>query len=179
MSINFYKRKEQFANTRKSISEDEWYNYLETCYPDWWKSVYSDKWRINIIYYSNTCESEKYPFYVKKGYTMYQIMKMFYNYLLSQKSAITMCFGMDISNNIIKYLPENDFCPEDNYIYVHKRIFNIDGSINFKRYYVEKNKKLIHLCGDLCQQDTNNINLRIRKNSKKLTSRDFSKVHCY
>tara|TARA_B100000902_G_C27322663_1_gene925844 strand:+ start:18695 stop:19240 length:546 start_codon:yes stop_codon:yes gene_type:complete len=180
MFIDYSKRKSLLANARKAISEDEWYCYLETCYPKWWKSVYGDKWRINIIYYGkNDGHADEYPMYINKNYTMHKIMVKFHRQLLFQKSAIKMCFGSDISGNIIKHLPENNFCPENNYIYVHNRQSNIDGSMNFTRYCVPNNRKLIHLCGDLAHQDTTNLNLRIRKNPKQLTSRDFSKVFAY
>ena len=51
MNIDYNKRKLSLANSRKAITEDEWHRYLETCYPEWWKSIYGTKWRINIIYY--------------------------------------------------------------------------------------------------------------------------------
>ena len=176
----FYKRKALLANARKSLTHDEWYNYLEKYYPDWWKQVYGNKWRVNIIYYGRSDgHSDEYPLYVDKTATMYEIMVKFYKQLFLQKSAITMCFGSDISGNIIKYLPEPEFSPENNYIYVHRRIFNIDNTVDFKRYPVPNNRRLIHLCGDLCGQDTTNFNLRIRKNPKKLKSRDFSKILSY
>lgn len=176
----FYQRKMLLAANRKTITEDEWYLYLETCYPDWWKSVYGEKWRINIIYYgSQDGHSDVYPMYINKNSTMYQIMVKFHRQLLFQRSAIKICFGSDISGNIIKYLPETDFCPENNYIYIHNRQSNIDGSMNFTRYPVPNNKTLIRLCGDLCHQDTTNLNLRIRRNPKQLKERDFSKVFCY
>lgn len=180
MFIDYSKRKSLLANARKGISEDEWYYYLETFYPEWWKSVYGDKWRINVVYYGNRDgSSEVYPLYIRKNSTMYEIMSEFSKLLVCQKSAISMCFGTDISGNIIKHLPESEFDIKNNYIYVHKRIFNIDNSVDFKRYPVPNNKSLMHLCGDLCHQDTTNLNLRIRKNPKQLKERDFRKVFCY
>ena len=180
MFTDYSKRKSLLANARKALSEDEWYCYLESCYPEWWKSLYGNKWRINIIYYGNPDgSSEVYPLYIEKTATMYEIMEKFQKFLKFQKSAISMCFGSDISGNISKHLPEDNFCPENNYIYVHNRKSNIDGSINFIRYCVPNNRKLIHLCGDLCHQDTTNLNLRIRKNPKQLKERDFRKVFCY
>jgi hypothetical protein len=186
MTSDFYKRKSLLANARKAISEDEWYEYLEKNYPDWWKSVYHNKWRINIIYY-DTNGSTVYPMYINKNYTMEEIMIHFYKILMSQRLAIYMCFGKDISGNIVKFLPEIDFYNQhktyktlNNYIYVHKRIFNIDNTIDFKRIRVSNDKKLIHLCGDLCQQDTTNLNLRIRKDTKVLSNKhNFEKIFSY
>lgn len=180
MTSDFYKRKSLLANARKAISEDEWYEYLEKNYPDWWKSVYHNKWRINIIYY-DTNGSSVYPMYVNKNYTMEQIMIHFYKILIAQQLAINMCFGKDISGNIIKFLPEIDFYTQSkSYIYVHKRIFNIDNTIDFKRLRVPNDKKLIHLCGDLCEQDTTNLNLRIRKDTKVLSNKhNFEKIFSY
>lgn len=179
MSI-FTQRKMALAHTRKSITYDEWYTYLENNYPKWWKSVFGDKWRINIIYYGrNNNQSDVYPMYINKYSTMYEIMKIFYSQLLLQKSTLNFCFGMDISENIIKYLPENDFNPNTNYIYIHKHKANIDGSCNFKRYNVNNNTSLLHLSGKLCDQDSSIINLRIRKNPMNLDSSDFSKIFRY
>ena len=180
MFIDYSNRKTLLANSRKALREDEWYCYLETCYPEWWKIVYGNKWRINIVYYGNLdASSEVYPLYIEKTATMYEIMGKFHKFLKFQKSAISMCFGSDISGNISKHLPESEFDMQNNYIYVHKRIFNTDNTIDFKRYPVANNKKLIHLCGELCSQDTTNLNLRIRKNPKQLKERDFLKVFCY
>ena len=180
MIIDYEKRKYALANARKTINDDQWSNYLEKCYPEWWKQIYGNKWRVNIIYYDgNNGLSNEYSLYIDKNLTMYQIMLQFHTLLLFQKSAIKMCFGNDISGNIIKYLPKSEFDIENNYIYVHKRIFNVDGSIDFKRYPVPNNRMLMHLCGDLCQQNTTNLNLRIRKNPKLLNQRDFTKVFAY
>ena len=121
----------------------------------------------------------EYPLYVEKTSTMHDIMVKFNKFLTFQKSAIQLCFGTDISDNIIKHLPGTDFDIENNYIYVHKRIFNIDNSIDFKRYPIPNTTKLIRLCGELCSQNTTNLNLRIRKNPKLLNRKDFSKVFYY
>ena len=105
---DFYKRKLLLANARKAISEDEWYKYLEKNYPDWWNSLYHNKWRINIIYY-DTNGSSIHPMYINKNYTMDQIMIHFNKILINQRLALDMCFGKDISTNIIKFLPEIGF----------------------------------------------------------------------
>lgn len=179
----FTKRKMALAHARKSITYDEWYTYLETNYPEWWKKVFGDKWRINIIYYgrnkNNNHQTDIYPMYVNKYSTMYEIMITFKSQLLFQKSAMNFCFGNDITENIMKYLPGHNFDPKNNYIYIHKHITNLDGSINFKRYNVDNNTSLLHLTGKLCDQDTSYINLRIRKNPLKLLSSEFSKIFNY
>ena len=180
MNKNFINRKMDLAKSRKSITEYEWYSYLENNYPEWWKSIYGNKWPVTIIYYGrNDGHADEYPLYVDKTSTMYDIMSKFYKFLTFQKTAIAMCFGRDVSGNIIQHLPETNFDIENNYIYIHKRIFNIDNSVDFKRYPVPNNKSLMHLCGELCSQDTTNINLRIRKNPKQLKNHDFQKVFCY
>ena len=88
---------------------------------------------------------------------MFDIMRKYKEYLNSQHRAIDMCFGSDISPFIKKHMA-TDFNIETNYLYVHKRIQNIDGSISFKRLNIDNDKKLTHLCGDLCDQNTNNLN---------------------
>jgi len=175
-------RKQQLSENRTKITEDEWYDYLEQCYPEWWKSIYGNKWRINIIYYSENDENPDptvYPLYIHKNSTMQKIITNFDKMLKYQKTAIKMCFGNDISENIIKHLPNNKLDVINNYIYVHKRIFNIDGSVNFTRYRVPNDKTLVRLCGYLCEQDTANINLRIRLNPFNKKGRNFERVYCY
>ena len=113
---DFYKRKLLLANARKAISEDEWYKYLEKNYPDWWNSLYHNKWRINIIYY-DTNGSSIHPMYINKNYTMDQIMIHFNKILINQRLALDMCFGKDISilelsemlKNIIDYKGKIEF----------------------------------------------------------------------
>lgn len=175
-------RKQQLSENRTKITEDEWYDYLEQCYPEWWKSIYGNKWRINIIYYTENDENPNptvYPLYIHKNSTMQKIITNFDKMLKYQKTAIKMCFGNDISENIIKHLPNNELDIINNYIYVHKRIFHVDGCVDFIRYRVPNNKTLVRLCGDLCGQDTTNINLRIRRNPLNKKGRNFSRVYCY
>ena len=106
MNIDYSKRKTLLANARKAIPEDVWYKYLETTYPEWWKSIYGNKWRVNIIYYGRSDgHADEYPLYVDKTSTMYDIMSKFYKFLTFQKTAISMCFGEDVSGNIIQHLP--------------------------------------------------------------------------
>ena len=137
MYIDYCKCKALLANSRRHITEDEWYDYLEKCYPEWWESLYNNKLRVTIIYYDDkkskyqTNTFYEYPFYIDKKCTMNEILKIFHKFLIGQKLAINMCFGNDISDNIIKYLPKSDFDPTDNYIYVHKRNFNTYNTSDF------------------------------------------------
>ncbi len=173
-------RKLLFSQTRKKISEDEWYDYLEKCYPEWWKSIYGNKWRINIIYYSDKDESPTtYSLYINKTNTMQQIMNNFSKMLKYQRTAVQMCFGSDIAENILNYFPNNEFSMTNNYIYVHQRIFNIDGTIDFTRYCVPNDKTLVRLCGFLCEQDTTHLNLRIRRTPLNKKGCNFSRIYYY
>ena len=172
MSAIYYNKdleqnKTMFAKARQ-ISDQVWIDYLENAYPDWWAALYKDKWPVNIVYYSDNiiqgiAHSTQYPLYVHKNSTMREIMMLFKKQLQNQCAAVRMCFG-DMSELILQHLPcVNDFNPDDTYIYVHRHVNKGQYISSYCRLIVPNDRKLIHLCGDLREQDTSCLNLRIRR----------------
>jgi hypothetical protein len=169
---NLSQNKMILTKNRTYISDEIWSKYLEKNYPEWWEKTYKNKWTINIIYYFNDTHIV-IPLLVNKNSTMMEIMKIWKQYLNNQYRSIDMCFGSDISPVIKKHMV-TDFKIDSNYLYVHKRIQNLDGTISFKRYNVSNEKKLIHLCGELCDQNTNNLNLRLRSIPLRISGSNFT-----
>lgn len=105
------------------------YDYQEMLrikYPDEWERKFKNKWPIYIIYYDKNNNVNCYSFYVYRYSSMANIMSMFQNYLLCQKKTLINCFGYDIAENIMNYMPtildNNDIV--NNYIYVHIRPYS-------------------------------------------------------
>ena len=110
----------------KIKTNDDLYDYQEMLrmkYPDEWERKFKNKWPIRIIYYDKNNKVHIYQFYVNRNSNMTNIMFMFKKYLICQKITLINCFGYDIAENIIKYMPTildiNDII--NNYIYVHVR----------------------------------------------------------
>jgi len=108
------------------IRNDNLYDYQEMLrmkYPDEWERKFKNKWPICVIYYDKNNHVETYQFYVNRNKNMESIMLMFQKYLLCQKITLINCFGYDIAENIMKYMPTlleiSDLV--NNYIYVHIR----------------------------------------------------------
>lgn len=104
------------------------YDYQEMLrikYPDEWERKFKNKWPLRIIYYDKNNRVDIYQFYVDRNSNMTKIMFMFKNYLICQKITLINCFGCDVAENIMKYMPTildiSDII--DNYIYVHTRPF--------------------------------------------------------
>ena len=63
-----------------------------------------------------------------------------------------------------------------NYFYVHKHIQQRDDTIDYKRFLVSNDTTLVRLCGYLCDQDTSEINLRLRRIPLDYNGTKFSAV---
>ena len=101
------------------------YDYQEMIrlkYPDEWERKFKNKWPIRIIYYYKN-KNAFYEFYVDKNSNMKKIISMFKNFLDNQTIAIINCFGRDIGENILSYMPDilDNSMIENNYLYVHIR----------------------------------------------------------
>lgn len=104
---------------------EDLYDYQEMLrlkYPDEWERRFKNKWPIRIIYYYKK-KVAFYQFYVDKNSNMKKIISMFKNFLDSQTMAIINCFGRDIGENILSYMPDilDNSIIENNYLYVHIR----------------------------------------------------------
>ena len=95
---------------------------LRLKYHDEWERRFKNKWPIRIIYYYKK-KVAVYEFYVDRKSNMKNIISMFKKFLDSQTMAIINCFGRDIGENILSYMPEvlDNSMIENNYLYVHIR----------------------------------------------------------
>ena len=122
----------------KNKTNGDLYNYQEMLrmkYPDEWERKFKNKWPLRIIYYDKNNNVETYQFYVDRNSNMTKIMFMFKNYLICQKKTLINCFGYDVAENILSYMPTildiSDII--NNYIYVHTRPFK---SMNTGREHI-------------------------------------------
>ena len=189
LNINSYiqKRKMALARSRKCISQIHWYKYLEKNYPDWWESVYGNKWLVRIDFTDifGTAFKEEfhiYYLYVNKNSTMQEIVATFSKMIKNKNNSLKMCFGEDILSNILKHCTiPNTFDPNDYFVYVHKTMINHGSNAELPKVYkarqrIEDNMKLNRLAGQLVGQDEHNlyIHLRIRNKMNIGTISNFS-----
>lgn len=105
---------------------EDLYDYQEMMrikYPDEWDKTFKNKWPVRIVYYDKFNNVQIYQFYINKTANMRNIINMFKNYLENQALAIINCFGYDIAENIMSYMPailDNETI-KNNYLYVHIR----------------------------------------------------------
>ena len=134
--MNIAARKFQMVKNRR-LCEYTWEKYLETVYPEWWASIYYNRWPVHIIYYSDFDNklayksAQEYLLYIFRYATMKDIKKYFRKLINNQIKAIKMCFGEELGELISNYLPIN--INIDSYFYVHKSKFIDEGY-----YFVEK-----------------------------------------
>mgnify|MGYP001359234595 CR=1 FL=1 len=120
----------KFGHTKIVSSGDRW-DYQEMMrlkYPERWKTIYQNKWPVRIVYYDKNNNVGLHQFYLDRHTNMKSIMNLFAKYLDCQKIAVSNCFGNDIAEIIMGYLPniltDNDII--DNSIYVHARFWEDD-----------------------------------------------------
>lgn len=127
----------KFGHTKIVSSEDRW-DYQEMMrlkYPELWKTIYKNKWPVRIVYYDKNNNIALHQFYLDRYTNMKSIMNLFTKYLDCQKLAVSNCFGKDIAEIIMGYLPNILTSDDtvDNSIYVHARFWEDDG---IKQYSV-------------------------------------------
>ena len=127
----------KFGHSKTVFSGDRW-DYQEMIrmkYPNEWKSMYKDKWPVRIVYYDCNNVVSLHQFYLHRHTNMYSIMNLFAKYLICQKLALINCFGNDIAEIIMEYLPKilTDKNIVDNSIYVHARFWENN---KFEQYSV-------------------------------------------
>lgn len=181
--INQILTQNKFGHTQIKTSNDL-YNYQEMLrikYPDEWERKFKNKWPLRIIYYDKNNNVETYQFYVDRNSNMTKIMFMFKNYLICQKKALINCFGDDIAENILSYMPTilnlSDII--NNYIYVHIRPYrqimtNKNNIINItERIKVPDNMSINRVHGQISavgeQQVSRYTILRLRANPYHIT----------
>jgi hypothetical protein len=118
----------------KSISNGDRWDFQEMIrmkYPEQWETTYKNKWPVRIIYYDHNNNVSIHEFYLHRHTNMQSIMNIFVKYLDCQKLALNNCFGNDIAEIIMSYLPntltKNDIV--NNSIYVHARFWDWEHNI--------------------------------------------------
>jgi hypothetical protein len=165
MNINIPHRKKLMQQTRQFQDNIQWVDYLENTYPEWWYSIYKDKWPVRIIYYNNDNSYVEFYLHTNRYSTMESIMKKLYLLLNAQLSAISACFGQDIATIINQYMP-TPFDLYNNYLYYHARPLDVNDPNQKKTRRVRLNTTTTLnelICAQRCVfQMTRYTNLRLR-----------------
>jgi len=194
-SKEFKNRKHQLALQRAAISQSEWDKYCEKNFsnksiefedeiiiydsPILGKYIIGDMWDFQIIFYpldykSGITHSLTYKFNAYRHSTIGDILNNFEKFIKNQQLVLKIIFGEDIFNIIKQYLP-NPYIGENNYLYIHKHVFDKHGfpsGCTRKKIPNEKTLNTIRTILDP-NQDITHINLRLR--SKKLEKKQYFK----
>ena len=143
-------------------------------------SLNEDTVKVKIVYYNRNKEKgllvTDWDF--SNTITMKQIMKKFYNLLYMKCKVINMCFGEDIGQLIINYMPDL-FDYNNNSFYMHIRCLysKINTGGRHLRYKIHNNKKLgdlVNLKKSYTRSEDNVLILRIR--AEELSGEHFVKI---
>lgn len=194
-SCEFKNRKKQLALQRCVISQSEWNKYCEKNFSK--KSIESEEniieydspilgkykkgnmWDFQIIFYpldftSGSGQSLTYKFNAYRHLSIGEILNNFQKFIKNQQLVLKIIFGEDIFDIIKKYLP-NPFVGEDNYLYIHKHVFDKHGFASGCTRQKIPNEKTLNTIRTILDpnQDITQINLRLR--SKKLEKKQYFK----
>lgn len=162
---------------------EDLYDYQEMIrikYPDEWEKTFKNKWPVRIVYYDKFNNVQIYEFYINKTANMRNVINMFKKYLDNQVTAIINCFGYDIAENIMSYMPtilDNETI-KNNYLYVHIRPYEYIGSeiynkTRIERWKVPDNMTINRVHGQIAfvgqQQISRYTILRLRAKSTPIT----------
>ena len=147
---------------------------------------------INIIYYDNNeyentgikTRANVYNIKIYKHYKTLEVIKIFDKFLIYQHNSIKRCFGEDIGNVIIQYMPipiklENI---DNLYFYIHSLTSVLDkkkNQLNFKRHIVSNEEKLVNLHNSLIEKKDTTLNLRLRRIPLNKNGNNFKKKFNY
>jgi hypothetical protein len=192
-STQFKNRKKQLALQRSAITQSEWNKYCEKNFskkfieseenviefdsPILGKYKKGNMWDFQIIFYpldftSESGQSLTYKFNAYRHLSIGEILNNFQKFIKNQQLVLKIIFGEDIFNIIKKYLP-NPFIGDNNYLYIHKHVFDSHGfpaGCTREKIPNEKTLNTIRTILDP-NQDITHINLRLR--SKKLEKKQY------
>lgn len=196
-SCEFKNRKKQLALQRSAISQSEWNKYCEKNFSK--KSIESEEniieydspilgkykkgnmWDFQIIFYPldfsyESGQSLTYKFNAYRHLTIREILNNFQKFIKNQQLVLKIIFGEDIFNIIKKYLP-NPYVGDNNYLYIHKHVFDSHGFATGCTREKIPNEKTLNTIRTILDpnQDISNINLRLR--SKKLEKKQYFKQY--
>jgi hypothetical protein len=194
-SCEFKNRKQQLALQRSALSESQWNKYCEKNFSK--KSIESEEkiieydspilgkykkgnmWDFQIIFYPLDFSSEgglslTYKFNAYRHITIGEILNNFQKFIKNQQLVLKIIFGQDIFNIIKQYLP-NPYVGDNNYLYIHKHVFDSRGFATGCTREKIPNEKTLNTIRTILDpnQDITQINLRLR--SKKLEKKQYFK----
>ena len=193
-SKKFKNRKKQLALRRSPITQSEWNKY---CEKNFWGGAWVEEniieydspilgkykkgnmWDFQIIFYpldftSESGQSLTYKFNAYRHLSIGEILNNFQKFIKNQQLVLKIIFGEDIFNIIKKYLP-NPFIGDNNYLYIHKHVFDSHGFATGCTREKIPNEKTLNTIRTILDpnQDITQINLRLR--SKKLEKNQYFK----
>ena len=193
-SKEFKNRKKQLALLRPAITQSEWNKYCERNFwggalveeniieydsPILGKYKKGNMWDFQIIFYpldftSESGQSLTYKFNAYRHLSIGEILNNFQKFIKNQQLVLKIIFGEDIFNIIKKYLP-NPFIGDNNYLYIHKHLFDSHGFASGCTREKIPNEKTLNTIRTILDpnQDITQINLRLR--SKKLEKKQYFK----
>lgn len=133
IKINVENRKYQMQLKRGGIDIETWEKYIEKNYPKWHKEIYQDKWPVRIIYYDKN-RYGIFELYLSRWSSIKSIIQKLNLIIDGQFKMIDRCFGIDIAENIKKFL-YNNFDIMKEFMYMHRNIY--DMNINTNHYLLE------------------------------------------
>ena len=143
-------------------------------------SLNKDTVKVKIVYYNRIKNKGLLvtDWNFSNTISMKEIMQKFYDVLYMKCKVINMCFGEDIGQLIINYMPDL-FDYNNNNFYMHIRCLysKINSGGRHLRYKIHNNKKLgelVNLKKSYTRSEDNVLILRIR--SQELTSEHFVKI---
>ena len=134
----FETRKYQMQINRREIDIETWEKYIEKNYPEWHKEIYEDKWPVRIIYYDKRTYGI-FEIYLSRWCSIRCIKKKLNSIIDGQLKMIDRCFGIDIGENIKKFLYSNfDIMKE--FMYMHRNIYDMNNlpDMNDGKYYFKQ-----------------------------------------
>jgi hypothetical protein len=122
----------------------------------------SDLWTQQITFYDRDNHSFVFTINASRNITMFSLMIKIRTILKSHFTVLKACFGLDIANNIRKFLPDPSICYENNGFYSHKDEFDMNTMTVYKiRNIISNSDRLFEVVRDHRHQNRE-LNIRLR-----------------
>ncbi len=102
------------------------------------------QWKQRILFYDVTDSPFLLNIKIHRDASMIEIMNKIQRLLISNHNIVKLCFGEDIGNNIIKFLPFTQMRKELNNFYTYTEKFHLDSQRIFKTRTIINNNKLLY-----------------------------------
>ena len=122
----------------------------------------SDLWSQQITFYDRDNRPFVFTVNASRCITMFSLMIKIRTILKSHFTVLKACFGLDIANNIRKFLPDPSICYENNGFYTHKDEFDMNTMTVYKvRNIISNSDRLFEVVRDHRHQNRE-LNIRLR-----------------